>query len=139
MANFSVVLIVFSAIFHALWNFLSKANRSPQIFFFWVGVSTLVLAIGIFLIKPPEVPHTLWIYIGTSGFVQFFYWLALGLAYHNGHISYVYPIARAAPGFIPIFAFVFLRETISLQGLVGILCIVASLYFLQQKNENIND
>jgi uncharacterized membrane protein len=118
-----------------LWNFFSKANRSPQIFFFWVGLFTLALAIGIFLLKPPAVPQPLWIYIGASGLVHFYYWWALGLAYQHGDISYVYPIARAAPGFIPLFAFVLLKENVSLQGLLGILCIVAPVYLLQQRDE----
>jgi uncharacterized membrane protein len=135
MAASSVFLILLSALFHALWNFFSKANRSPQIFFFWVGLFTLALAIGIFLLKPTAVPQPLWIYIGASGLVHFHYWWALGMAYQHGDISYVYPIARAAPGFIPLFAFVLLKENVSLQGLLGILCIVAPVYLLQQRDE----
>ncbi len=51
----------------------------------------------------------------------------------SGDISYVYPIARSAPGFIPFFAFLFLDEQISLQGLIGIFSIVFSIYLLQQR------
>ncbi len=51
----------------------------------------------------------------------------------SGDISYVYPIARSAPGFIPFFAFLLLDEQLSLQGLTGIFSIVFSIYLLQQR------
>ena len=49
----------------------------------------------------------------------------------SGDISYVYPIARSAPGFIPFFAFLFLDERLSVQGLIGIFSIVFSIYLFQ--------
>ena len=133
MAQISILFILLSAFFHALWNYYGKASRSPQIFFFWKGVFTVGIAILAFVIKPPTVPRSVWIYIVASGVVHFFYWFSLSRAYTSGEISYVYPIARSAPGFLPLFAFLFLQERISAQGLVGIFCIVLSIYFLQQR------
>jgi uncharacterized membrane protein len=135
MTSISVARVLFSALFHALWNYYSKANRSPQIFLFWVGVLTVGMAIGAFAIKTPIVPQPVWTYIIASGVVHFLYWFSLSKGYASGDISYVYPIARSAPGFIPLFAFLLLRETISAQGLAGILCIVISIYLLQQRED----
>ena len=66
-----------------------------------------------------------------SGVIHFFYWVCLSRAYTSGEISYVYPIARSAPGFLPFFAFLFLDERLSAQGLVGIFLILFSIYLLQ--------
>ena len=133
MTLISVILILLSSFFHAWWNYYSKASRSTQLFFFWTGAFTAGVAIAAFMIKPLIVPLSVWSYIIASGLVHWAYWFSLSRAYTLGEISYVYPISRSAPGFIPLFALLFLRETISAQGLVGILCIVFSIYLLQQR------
>ncbi len=127
----SIVLVLFSAFFHALWNYYGKASRSPQLFFFWIGIFTVSVAVLCFALQLPIVPKPVWIYIIASGIIHFFYWLCLSRAYMSGEISYVYPIARSAPGFIPFFAFLFLDERLSAQGLVGIFLILFSIYLLQ--------
>ncbi len=137
MTPISIVLVLLSAFFHALWNYFGKASRSPQLFFFWIGVFTVGIAVAAFAIKLPIVPQSVWIYVIASGVVHFFYWFFLSRAYTSGEISYVYPIARSAPGFIPLFAFLFLRERISAQGLIGIFCIVFSIYLLQQRGSGL--
>ena len=128
-----IVLVLLSAFFHALWNYYGKTSRSPQLFFFWIGVFTVGIAALAFAIKLPSVPKPVWVYIIASGVVHFFYWFFLSRAYMSGEISYVYPIARSAPGFIPLFAFLFLDEQISAQGLIGIFAIICSIYLLQQR------
>ena len=132
-APISIVFVLLSAFFHALWNYYGKASRSPQLFFFWIGVFTVGVAALAFTLQLPIIPKSVWGYIVGSSIVHFFYWLCLSRAYMSGDISYVYPIARSAPGFIPFFAFLFLDEQISLQGLIGIFSIVFSIYLLQQR------
>ena len=132
-APISIVFVLLSAFFHALWNYYGKASRSPQLFFFWIGVFTVGVAALAFTLQLPIIPKSVWGYIVGSSIVHFFYWLCLSRAYMSGDISYVYPISRSAPGFIPFFAFLFLDEQISLQGLIGIFSIVFSIYLLQQR------
>ena len=129
----SIVFVLLSACFHALWNYYGKASRSPQLFFFWIGIFTASVAILAFALRLPITPKPIWGYIVASSIIHFLYWLCLSRAYMSGEISYVYPIARSAPGFIPFFAFLFLDERLSIQGLIGILLIVFSIYLLQQR------
>ncbi len=129
----SIVLVLLSAFFHALWNYYGKASRSPQLFFFWIGILTVGAAVLAFALQLPIAPKSVWGYIAGSGVIHFFYWVCLSRAYTSGEISYVYPIARSAPGFIPFFAFLFLDEQLSVQGLIGIFLIVFSIYLLQQR------
>ena len=116
MAFTSIALILLSAFCHALWNFYSKSSRDTRILFFWCGFYTIIIAFIAFGIKQPVVPKPVWIYIAGSAFVHLLYKLSLTHAYTVGEISFVYPIARAAPAFLPLFAFLFLKERISVQG-----------------------
>lgn len=137
MAFASIALILLSAFCHALWNFYSKSSKDTRILFFWCGFYTIVIAFIAFGIKHPVVPKPVWIYIAGSAFVHLLYKLSLTRAYTVGEISFVYPIARAAPAFLPLFAFVFLKERISVQGLVGILCVMISILLYQQREKQI--
>ena len=129
----SIILILLSAFCHALWNFYSKSSRDTRILFFWCGFYTIAIAFIAFGIKQPVIPKPLWIYIAGSAFVHLLYRLFLTHAYTVGEISFVYPITRAAPAFLPLFAFLFLNEQISAQGLVGIFCVMASIVLYQQR------
>ena len=137
MPSTSIALILLSAFCHALWNFYSKSSRDTRILFFWSGLYTLVIAFVAFGIKQPVVPKPVWGYIISSALVHLFYRLFLTHAYTVGEISFVYPITRAAPAFLPLFAFLFLKERISAQGLVGILCVIASIVLYQQREARI--
>ena len=137
MAPTSIALILLSAFCHALWNFYSKSSRDTRILFFWCGFYTIVIAFIAFGIKQPVIPKPVWVYIVASALVHLFYRLFLTHAYTVGEISFVYPITRAAPAFLPLFAFLFLNERISVQGLVGILCVMASIVLYQQRETRI--
>ena len=133
----SIALILLSAFCHALWNFYSKSSRDTRILFFWCGFYTVAIAFIAFGIKHPVVPKPVWGYIAGSAFVHLLYKLSLTHAYTVGEISFVYPIARAAPAFLPLFAFLFLKERISVQGLIGILCVMISIVVYQQREKHI--
>ena len=137
MAFTSIALILLSAFCHALWNFYSKSSRDTRVLFFWCGFYTIVIAFIAFGIKQPVIPKPVWIYIAASAFVHLLYKLSLTHAYTVGEISFVYPIARAAPAFLPLFAFIFLKERISVPGLIGILCVMASMLLYQQREARI--
>ena len=132
----TIILVLLSAFFHALWNFYAKSSKSTQIFFFWIGIFTLCLTLVSFAIRLPIIPPQVWVYIFASGLVHFGYWFSLSRAYMLGEISFVYPIARSAPAFVPFFALYFLNESISTQGLFGILCVVLAIYLFQQRGND---
>lgn len=133
MALSTIVLVLLSAFFHALWNFFAKSSKSTQIFFFWIGIFTLCLTLAAYATRLSIIPSQVWGYVIASGLVHFGYWFSLSRAYMLGEISFVYPIARSAPAFVPLFAFLFLDESISAQGLIGILCVVLAVYLFQRR------
>ena len=127
-----IILVLLSALFHAFWNYLSKVSYSPQLFLAWVAIVNIAISIAVFLVRTPVIPSSIWVYIIASGIVHFFYLASLSQAYTSGEISYVYPIARSAPGLIPIFAVLILHEKISWQGVLGISCTLVSVYMFIQ-------
>lgn len=133
----SINLVLLSAFCHALWNYYSKSSRDTRILFFYSGVFTLLIAFIVFGIKQPIIPKPVWGYIIGSAFVHLLYRLFLSHAYTVGEISYVYPITRSAPAFLPLFAFLFLNELVSAQGLAGIFCVIVSILLYQQREARI--
>lgn len=65
-----------------------------------------------------------------SGIIHGVYILCLSRAYKTQDISYVYPIARSAPVFVPAFAWLLLGEKLTPQTLTAILVIITAIYIL---------
>ena len=65
-----------------------------------------------------------------SGILHGVYILCLSRAYSTADISYVYPIARSAPVFVPVFAWLFLDEHLSIFTFLAIGLILTAIYIL---------
>lgn len=73
-----------------------------------------------------------------SGVLHGVYIFCLSRAYSNQDISYVYPIARSAPAFVPFFAYFFLSETLSVYTFLAIGVILLAIYILHFKGDLID-
>ena len=132
MSLFAVFLVLVSAVLHVGWNFLLKSSARPKVFFLTAGSVTVVAAVILSLGAPLGlVPARTWLCVVLSAMIHAVYFLALSKAYESGDISYVYPICRAAPAFVPLAAFLLLGERISLRGGCGIALVVISMFVLQ--------
>ncbi len=65
-----------------------------------------------------------------SGILHGVYILCLSRAYSTTDISYVYPIARSAPIFVPLFAWLFLDEHLTGTTFLAIGMILSAIYIL---------
>jgi len=140
MSLISIVLILISASIHVAWNFLTKSSRNPKVFSLLVGVFLICLAVVAILVFPVnEINREVWVYIIISGIVHALYSFALTSAYQVGDISYVYPIARSSPAFVPLAAFFILGERISLQGGLGIFSVMVGMYALLLRGEFVTE
>ena len=63
-----------------------------------------------------------------SGILHGVYILCLSRAYSTADISYVYPIARSAPVFVPVFAWLFLEEHLTVATFLAIGIILTAIY-----------
>ena len=134
MSLTAILLVLLSALIHIGWNFLMKSSRSPRGFYLMKGTVLMGLG-GVVLLSSPlsEVSREVWVCAIASGITHAVYGIALSSAYETGDISLVYPIARSAPAFVPVAAFLLLGERISLQGGIGILIVVACIYAMQMR------
>jgi drug/metabolite transporter (DMT)-like permease len=131
MSLTALALILGSAGFHAAWNALVKVSRDKQAFLWLIHLPTLVLILPFFLASPAHpIPRIGWAMIVASAILHVFYSMSLGAAYSGGDLSLVYPLARSAPVFVPIWAVWWLGERPTALGAGGIALVVAGAYLL---------
>lgn len=140
MSLLAIFLIIISAAIHVGWNFLTKSSANPKVFSLMKGSVIIgISAILLFGIPLHVIPRDVWFFIFLSGTVHALYILALSSAYETGDISYVYPVARSAPAFVPIAAFITFGERISAKGGVGILIVVICIFVMQLRGEIVRE
>jgi len=130
-----LALVLASAVSHGLWNYMAKEGKDKESFMLLLNLTSLPLLLPVFLLVLPEIylPLDIVPYLLVSGLAETVYFLGLGKAYESGDLSIVYPVARSSPVFVTIAAAIFLGETISLIGLLGILVIFIGVYILHLK------
>jgi uncharacterized membrane protein len=136
MSPLAIILVLLSALIHVGWNLVTKSSASPLAFSLLKGTILMLLAVFILPVIPlGSIPMDVWAYVAFSGVIHTVYILSLSTAYETGDMSYVYPIARSAPAFVPIAAFLVLGEMISLRGCLGIAIVVTCVLLIQLRGE----
>jgi drug/metabolite transporter (DMT)-like permease len=127
---FELVLVLFSGLLHATWNAATKGSESPVGFLLAMEVVSLVFYLPILTLgfDPREVPGTVWALVFASSVVHAFYANWLSRTYATSELSIAYPIVRSTPAIVPLIAVPFLGESLSLQGVAGIVLVVASMW-----------
>jgi drug/metabolite transporter (DMT)-like permease len=133
MSFASLSLVVLAAFVHATWNLLSKRAAAAGPTFVFASNCVACLAYG---------PWVLWLLaqgalvwslpvtgcILLSGLVHLAYSLCLQRGYQVADFSVVYPVARGTgPMLSSLGAFLLLGEAPSLQGVLGLLAVVAGI------------
>jgi drug/metabolite transporter (DMT)-like permease len=131
MSPTALALILLSAGFHATWNALVKVSRDKQAFMWLIQLPSLVVVLPFFLAsEAAPIPPIGWAMIVASAVIHIFYAMSLGAAYAGGDLSLVYPLARSAPVFVPIWAAWWLGEHLTPLGFLGIGLVVVGAYIL---------
>ncbi|QPJ65693.1 MAG: EamA family transporter [Candidatus Nitrohelix vancouverensis] len=131
MSLVNISLILISCLFHAYWNILTRSSADSRFFSALKGSWIILMASVFFLIFGVEgYSAELWGWAILSGVLHGLYIFCLSRAYHTEDISYVYPIARSAPVFVPVGAFFLLGERLSVFEWIAVLMIVVAIYVL---------
>lgn len=131
MSLSNIFLILLSCLFHAVWNVLTQTSRNSNFLSGLKGLVIIVISLVAWgAMDVSRLPEGLWTWVGLSGLLHGLYILSLSKAYHSQDISYVYPIARSAPVFVPVFAWWMLGEQLSLVALGAIGTILLAVYIL---------
>ena len=137
--NFIFILILVSALCHAVWSAIIKSSKNPLSL---MGI-TSVLEVIIFLPLSFTVPFPtleVWYFLIATVIIHVFYRLNVIFSYKYGDLSYIYPISRGSSClFVAIISILFLSSDISVAGFVGILIVCIGLFLISySKNLSFN-
>jgi drug/metabolite transporter (DMT)-like permease len=133
----ALLLVLFSALLHAFWNYLAKKSRHKIAFIWWSILFAVIIYFPMFLYSfaGMKISATGWACIIATGILHTFYFFFFGSSYERGDLSVVYPLARGfGPFWVPILAVIILREQLSLAGVIGIAFVVAGIYVIHLKS-----
>ena len=127
----NISLVLLSCILHSLWNILTQTSKNSQYFSGLKGAWLILM--GVIILN--SIGFSIWnwelLFWGIlSGIIHGVYILCLSRAYKTQDISYVYPIARSAPVFVPAFAWLLLGEKLVPQTFLAIFIIITAIYIL---------
>lgn len=137
--NFIFILILVSALCHAVWSAIIKSSKNPLSL---MGI-TSVLEVTIFLPLTFTVPFPtleVWYFLIATVIIHVLYRLNVIYSYRYGDLSYIYPISRGSSClFVAIISILFLSSDISVAGFVGILIVCIGLFLISySKNLSFN-
>ena len=137
--NFIFILILVSALCHAVWSAIIKSSKNPLSL---MGI-TSVLEVTIFLPLTFTVPFPtleVWYFLIATVIIHVIYRLNVIYSYRYGDLSYIYPISRGSSClFVAIISILFLSSDISVAGFVGILIVCIGLFLISySKNLSFN-
>jgi drug/metabolite transporter (DMT)-like permease len=142
MSNLAFILILFSAVMHALWNLLVKQSQDKTAFIWWMFFSSGSLFSLVIIGLPGNFPPlTLrYLLLGAAGAICFvFYHLFTGRAYREGDLSMTYPLAQTAMLYVPLWGYLLFGEKFSPTGMAGILVIAFGAYCVQLTSLSLRD
>ncbi len=123
----AIGLLFGSAILHTAWNLLLKQSGEKYMAVWWAAVmgAGLFLPVLLFTGLPAR---EIWHLLILSVILEAVYYVILSAAYNDSDFSLVYPMGRGtAPAFIALWSVLFLRETLTVGGMVGLVVIVLGL------------
>lgn len=142
MENLALVLILFSAVMHALWNMLVKQSRDKTVFIWWMFACAFAL-LNLHLLLwgepfPILTPRYLLLTSAAAACFVLYHWF-IGRAYLKGDLSLTYPLAQTSMLYVPIWGVLLLGEKLSPFGFSGILLIILGAYSVQLRHFQLAD
>ena len=130
------LLILFSALCHALWSAIIKSSSNPLSLMGITSMMELIIFIPLtFTVPFPS--REIWYFLIATVIIHVLYRLNVIYSYKYGDLSYVYPIARGGSSLlIAIISILFLSSTISVFGFIGILIVCMGLFLISYSSKN---
>lgn len=124
-----IILIVFSAVCHATWNYTTKKVKSDSTFIWLFSIFSSIIYFpfalaSLFIYKIEFKPYFILFILG-SAILHSIYFILLNKGYRVGNLSIIYPLARGTgPLFSTIIAIIILKESASIVAILGIFLII---------------
>jgi drug/metabolite transporter (DMT)-like permease len=131
VTSFELLLVLASALLHAIWSAAIKGSRNPLAFNLLQAAASVIAALLILpLFELDEIPTAVWRLTAATGIAHGLYFYFMSRAYQEADLSLVYPIIRSTPAFLPLIAVPLLGESISPLGAFGIAVLVAGIWLI---------
>ena len=134
--NFIFILILFSALSHAIWSAIIKSSSNSLSLMGITSILELVIFIPLtFTVPLPTIE--IWYLLIVTIVIHVLYRLNVIYSYKFGDLSYVYPIARGGSSLlIALISIIFLTSTVNLLGFIGILIVCSGLFLISYSSKN---
>lgn len=128
-----ILIMIFVAFLHASWNIIIKGGKNKE---FESGLNVIGGGLSIACVLPlVPMPHSSsWIYMLASVFFQTLSFLGISASYRLADMTYAYTVMRGTAPLFVAFGMLFLGESITMMGWIGILCICAGVLALTSQN-----
>jgi len=128
---FELLLVLTSALLHAIWSTWIKGSGDPLAFNLLQEAVALIAALAILpFFVLGEIPAAVWRLTAATGIAHGFYFYFMSRAYQQADLSLVYPIIRSTPAILPLIAVPLLGESVSPWGALGIAILVAGIWLI---------
>ena len=137
--NFIFILILFSALCHAVWSAIIKSSKNPLSLMGITSVLEFIIFFPLtFTVPLPTIE--VWYFLIATVIIHVFYRLNVIYSYRYGDLSYIYPISRGSSClFVAIISVLFLSSDVSLLGFIGIIIVCIGLFLISySKNLSFN-
>lgn len=141
METLALLLILFSALMHALWNLMVKQSRDKTIFIWWMFLCSWLLMTPLMVgldLYPVLTQRSVTLAAAAAFCFVLYHWLG-GFAYRQGDLSVTYPLAQTAMFYVPIWGVLFLGENLSRNGIIGVVLIAVGAYCIQLRGLGLRD
>ena len=130
MTIYAIIIVLFAALLHALWNSFVKAADNRFAILGLIASGHVVLGVILASQSPLPAPES-WPFIVGSTIIHFGYYYLLYHSYRLGDLSQVYPIARGmSPILVALGAQVFAGETLPPLAWAGILSASLGIFMM---------
>lgn len=136
MPDRALLLILLSAVSHAGWNLILKTAKHKLVFNVFMHGAAITLFSAWWIARHGTIPlprGPVLPFAAAGGLFFALYHGCLTASYDRIDVSVAYPLTATAPLYIPLWAFIFLGESLSLRGAAGILVVSFGAYILQMR------
>lgn len=128
-----ILLVLASGMCHAVWSMFTKRSLTKSVFLWSIMMVSTILLLPVLAVELWKQPLTAGAYalLLLSVALQALYSWLLSLTYEMGDLSQIYPVMRGTSTLlIPLIGVIFLGESLSLYGWIGIACMLGGFAVL---------
>ncbi|NUU79909.1 DMT family transporter [Paenibacillus xylanilyticus] len=128
-----IFLVLASGMAHAVWSMFTKRSLNKSVFLWSIMMIPTVILLPVLIVELVRVPLSMSAYalLVLSMALQALYSWLLSHTYELGDLSQIYPIMRGTSTLlVPLIGVIFLGETLSSFGWIGIACMLGGFMVL---------